>query len=60
MRREGDRMKEINFKYEKVGHVIMLTADDWKRIVEYLRSQNISVTEKPKSKRTTKEKAGKR
>lgn len=38
-------MKDLEFKYEKVGHIIMLEEDDWNRIVKYLAKNGIRVDE---------------
>jgi hypothetical protein len=44
-------MKDLEFRYEKVGHIIMLKEDDWNRIVEYLAKSGIQVDEASLTKR---------
>ena len=45
-------MRPVNFKYEKVGHIIMLEEDDWNRIVEYLAKVGVRVDEASLTKRS--------
>ena len=45
-------MKDLEFKYEKVGHIIVLEEDDWNRIVKYLAKSGIQVDEASLTKRS--------
>ena len=40
-------MRPVNFKYEKVGHIIMLEEDVWKRIVKFMQKNGVQVEERP-------------
>ena len=42
----------INFKYERVGHIVMLQENDWQRIVKFLRKSGLDVAERTTNKRT--------
>ena len=40
-------MRPVNFKYEKVGHIIMFEEDVWKRIVKFMQKNGVQVEERP-------------
>jgi len=40
-------MADVKLKYEKVGHIIMLEEDDWKRIVNFMQIHGMEVEETP-------------
>ena len=46
-------MKDLEFGYQKVGHIIMLEEDDWNRIVKYLAKSGIQVDEASLTKRAS-------
>ena len=45
-------MADVKLKYEKVGHIIMLEEDDWKRIVNFMQIHGMEVEETPNKART--------
>lgn len=45
-------MKDLEFKYQKIGHTIWLEEDDWKRVVKYLAKVGIKVDEASPTKRS--------
>jgi len=42
----------MNFKYERVGHIIMLEEKDWERIKKFLQKSGVVVEETPNKART--------
>jgi len=42
----------MNFKYERVGHIIMLEEKDWERIKKFLQKSGVMVEEPPNKART--------
>lgn len=42
----------MNFKYERVGHIIMLEEKDWERIKKFLQKSGVMVEETPNKART--------
>lgn len=36
-------MEKVDFQYQKVGNVIMIEEDDWNRVLDFLRENEISV-----------------